>query len=445
MSKLGTTTTQHVSTRTTFDSVESVGNAARELMTQAWSDIQRDIEPFYLRNTMILGGTASVNDSVSFGTVSQSNPYGTYRGALKPKAMVGDWETIKSMADITFDDVSLDEIIFKIDTAVKSRNERLNAADRGGWLYDGFETAIQTTIINSITTKINYEAYDLMKADAKKGVDPIAGKGPRVSGGWAAKTDKEFVDELFAVMQSYIALPNDRYVYGFEKPELRLIISPEAQLKILIEKLTIVDGFFPKGEGQFFNGLPWQYQYNGVPTIVSRYLNGTMNLTSEKAEFLMLPAGRFAPFMFDIGLLGASADVIPFSGNSIAYYGWALYGMQTIPELRHLITVGFSDTFTEAYGDSNMTNVIATKPAAGEISVSGDFTGSVDRLSVDVYDGMTYIGNKSITTSGETVTFTDADGIVAGKQYVVKVHAQFGGNNVIDGDQGLMVTLDVMA
>ena len=120
-------------------------------------------------------------------------------------------------------------------------------------------------------------------------------------------------------MNSYMALPEDRYVYGFDKMDLRMVMSPEAQVKLLVEKLVIFDGQFKGYEGKFFNGLPYTGLYNGTPSIVTKFLN--IPGTAEQMDFIITPAGRFAPLMFDIGMLGAAAEKVPFSANSIGLYG----------------------------------------------------------------------------------------------------------------------------
>ena len=366
---LAKTTINHVESFDVISNEDMANQATREIMTTTFVAKQAEIEGFMFMNSRILSGagkgasynsdlgrnTVSLSTSVNPQSVATGAPAGSFRAALTPKGN-GLKELVqkRSAGDVKYKAAAFDSVTFEIDQAMETDITIISPLDQGGWLYSEFESAINIQVLNDMVYHLNYKLHQQWREAALLSLDPFYGKSHRVYDDLANKTPEEYTHILIDAIAAYNALPNDRYVAGFDDDELAIGISRVAQANLLKEKLVIFDGQFTGEAGKFFNGLPYSHLFAGVPAKVSKYIVAPNQAAEDQIDWFITTIGQWGAMFFDVPWITALAEKQQGMFNTLGIYGGVLYGMKIPTQFRPWVSVGMQATATKPWEDNNL-------------------------------------------------------------------------------------------
>lgn len=421
-----TQTVNHVNSFNVIDTVDGANEATREIFDGIATESLNRFEGFMIRNSFIASNdyAGGISETVSPSTVNQSNPAGTFRSLLTPKGDTMEMAAITSLGEVEFEKFGTDSISLAIDEYVRTPFKLLYAIDTGnggkGWLVDQLESALSMQAISALVRKNNFKVYETIKQGAAVQTDNLRGTRGRILGN-AAASPMEYTNELIEAIADYNALPEDRYVTGFEDEELVIAITKKAQAKLLEAKLVIYDGQAMGESGKFYQGLPYTHQFAGVSLFVTKFLNSAD--TQLPADYIITPIGRFAPFLFHLARFAGRAEVAPFTDGGLSVYGTMLSGMKVEEKLDQHITVKNSTT-SEGYSalgfSGNLSELSAVKTEAGKVKLTGKTKAAAEYAVYDQQTGAQVVEPTAIAAGNINVTI---EGLTAGKEYHILLAA----------------------
>lgn len=419
-----TQTIDHVQSFNVLNSVDEVNEATREIFDKIATENLNWFEGLMLRNSFIASEDYSggMDYSVSPSTVNQSNPAGSYRSLLTPKGDVMAMSAITNLSEIEFEKFATDSIKLEINEYVRTPFKLLYAVDTGnggsGWLVSGLESALSQQFTSAIVRHNNYKVFETLKQGAVTQTDNLRGAQGRVITGELSLSPTEFTNQLIDAIADYNALPEDRYVTGFDDEDLVIAITKKGQAKLLKEKLVMYDGQHMGTEGKFYQGLPYVHLFAGALLFVTKFLNSPDSTID--AEYIITPIGKYAPLLFHLGRFSGRAEVAPFTDGAISAYGTLLTGMKVEEKLDQHITLKVNGTTAPAGYETNMTKLKVAKGDAGELVFTGTLVGAAEYEVVETSTGSIVKAATALTEGEISETIT---GLTIGKEYHFKVYA----------------------
>ena len=420
-----TTTINHVKSFHVLNTIEGVNEATREIFDGISTENLNRFEGFMLRNSFIASEdyTGGISETISPQTVSQSNPAGIFRSLLTPKGDTMVMEAISSLADVKFEKFGTDSISLAIDEYVRTPFKLLypidGAGNEKGWLVSKIQSALSMQAMSAIVRHVNYKVYNTFKSAAVVQTDNKRGAAGRVLE--KTTTNKAYTNQLIEALADYNALPEDRYVTGFDDEELVIPITKQAQANLLKEKLVIYEGQKMGEAGVYYSGLPYSHLFAGVPLFVTKFMNDGKD-TDLEVDYIITPIGRFAPFLFHLARFAGRAEIAPLTDGAASVYGTVLSGMKIEEKLDQYITIKPKDKtkFISKGFTGNISELTIENTGTGELTVKGK---TKEAGEFAVYNQQTgeKIGSTKTLSAGnidENIT-----GLVSGVEYRVVIAA----------------------
>lgn len=403
---------------------DGMAEATREIFEKIRTEVVNDFEAYLFMNTFIASNRATGEVSNAPGlTVRQDNPAGTYRSMLTPKGNTTEFKPIKSLGDVEFEKFSADNISLAIDTYRRTPFKLLYAVDNGngqtGWLPSNIQSALTEQATSSLVRENNYSVYDTLKRGAAVQTDNKRGTHGRFLPE-VPDTAKAFTNQLIETIATYNMLPEDRYVTGFKKEDLVIVMTAEAQAKLLEEKLVIYEGQKMGNEGLYYQGLPYEHLFAGVPLKVSQFINseetadGTLDV-----DYIILPRGSYSPFLFHMARWAGWVEKAPFTDGGLSVYGTMLTGMKVEEKLDQHITIKPTKDadFSSLFYANNAVGLSVVRSAAGELELKvKELTGTFEYEVIDFNTEEKVGETAALTADGATIT-----GLEAGREYLIRI------------------------
>lgn len=416
-----TQTITHVNSFNVVNTVEGVNTATREIFEGIKTENINFFEGLMLRNTFIASKnyTGGMDQSIASQQASPSNPAGSYRSLLTPKGDTLDFKPIANLGEVKFEQFGADDIVLKMDSYIKTPNTQLYQVDgNGGWLVNQIEGALASQAISALYRENNYAVFETLKEGALYQTDNRRGHQGRILVSTANEGATLFTNELIDALASYGATPEDRYVTGFDEPELVVSIPPEFHAQLLKEKLVIFEGMVGGNGSAFYQGLPYTHKFAGSNVIRTKYLNKENTII--RAKYIITPLGGYSPFLFHLGRFGARADIAPGTDGAIFIYGTLLTGMKVEPKLDQHITMkieGLTIPATDFTG--SVKNLSVVKKTGTSSTLKGTVVGTIGTVNVYKYGSTTSVFDGELAI-GEDSTL-DLTGLVAEEKYHVVI------------------------
>ncbi len=394
----------HTSTFQTTDT-NGIVKATREYLGKTLVEKQYALEGFNLMNTWILDGNASMPAE---GAIM----YGTYSMDVSPRGDVRDFNPVENLADVSYEQFYSDRITLQILNSWVSPKTTLKQID-GSISATNIEAAVQGKNTMAIVRAINNEVYKVIYNGMNNVIHPQDGLNPYIYEVPTSSSASDITLKYQTLLKAAVRLtkmPSDPYVQGFNKPEIRFVLTPEFEQEMYMYKLLVPGSVMMQPMDAWQNGFAGYGSLAGYGYVTSIFM-------PEGVEAMILTPGEYSMLLMQVSI-NAYAEIVQGSGGAVASYVYTYNGIQTAPQFAHygaILKKGAKDVIYT----TELKNLSSVKENNTSSSIKFSFTPTTIGSGKKIFYKVFRVGTKA--DSFDNQSFVEATGLTAGTKKEIEV------------------------